>query len=197
MRITHREIREKDGEGSITCMAEDAEDMWHIYNILSPGDTLQASTMRKVVQESETGSRKSDKKKLWLRIRVEETEFDAEAESIRVKGRNTQENEHVKLGAYHTIDLETHKPFTINKPCWDTIFLERLEAAADVANKADVAAVVMAQGKAQICLITGYVTIVRTSIDVSIIYVWVTRCRWFKNIVVWSCLSCVCPGKHS
>eukprot|EP01138_Halocafeteria_seosinensis_P005427 gb/GECG01005548.1/.p1 GENE.gb/GECG01005548.1/~~gb/GECG01005548.1/.p1 ORF type:complete len:413 (+),score=68.40 gb/GECG01005548.1/:1-1239(+) len=168
MRITHRSIREKDGEGFITCIAEDAEDMWHIYNILTPGDTLRASTMRKVVQESETGARKSDKKKLWLTIGVEETEFDAEAQSIRVKGKNKVENEHVKLGAYHTIDLETGKSFTITKECWDTIFLERLEAAVDIANKADVAAVVMSQGKAQVCLITGYVTIVRTSIDMNI-----------------------------
>ena len=83
MRITHRSIREKDGEGFITCIAEDAEDMWHIYNILTPGDTLRASTMRKVVQESETGSRKSEKKKLWLTIGVEETEFDGTRFIIR------------------------------------------------------------------------------------------------------------------
>lgn len=43
--------------------------------------------------------------------------FIATGGSIRLKGRNLVENEHVKLGAYHTLELEEHRAFTINKVC--------------------------------------------------------------------------------
>ena len=33
---------------------------------------------------------------------------------------------------YHTIDLVMDKPFEIQKPCWDLIFMERLAMAADI-----------------------------------------------------------------
>ncbi|KAI1716787.1 eRF1 domain 1 domain-containing protein [Ditylenchus destructor] len=40
--------------------------------------------------------------------------------------------EQVKLGAYHTLDLELNRPFTFEKPCWDTMDLHRLELCADL-----------------------------------------------------------------
>ena len=57
-------------------------------------------------------------------------------------GKNIQENQHVRLGAYHTLDLALNRVFTLEKPCWDAIDLHRLELCADVANKADVAGIV-------------------------------------------------------
>lgn len=34
---------------------------------------------------------------------------------IRLKGKNLTENEHVKLGAYHTLELELQRAFTLHK----------------------------------------------------------------------------------
>jgi len=36
---------------------------------------------------------------------VEDIDFDTQACKLRLKGRNIEENDHVKMGAYHTIDL--------------------------------------------------------------------------------------------
>jgi hypothetical protein len=36
---------------------------------------------------------------------------------LRVKGRNLEESEHVKLGAYHTLELEVQRAFTLTKVC--------------------------------------------------------------------------------
>jgi protein pelota len=72
------------------------------------------------------------------------------------------------MGAYHTIDLEVNRKFEITKPEWDSIALERVETACDVAQKADVAAVIMQEGIAHICLITSNMTIVRSKIDMAI-----------------------------
>jgi protein pelota len=58
-------------------------------------------------------------------------------------GKNIEENEHVKMGQYHTIDIEVNQPLRIQKERWDAVYLERLKEAADPSAKADVAAVVM------------------------------------------------------
>jgi stalled ribosome rescue protein Dom34 len=39
----------------------------------------------------------------------------AAGSSIRLKGRNLTESEHIKLGAYHTLELEPSRAFTIHK----------------------------------------------------------------------------------
>jgi hypothetical protein len=60
-----------------------------------------------------------------------------------MKGRNLTENEHVKLGAYHTIELEQQRPFTIEKTSWDAVDIERIRQACDVKLSADLAAVLI------------------------------------------------------
>nr|ACI69315.1 pelota homolog [Salmo salar] len=53
MKLLHKDI-EKDNAGQVTLMPEEAEDMWHTYNLLQIGDSLMASTIRKVQTESST-----------------------------------------------------------------------------------------------------------------------------------------------
>lgn len=72
------------------------------------------------------------------------------------------------MGAYHTLDLELNRKFTLSKPEWDTISLERIDMACDVTQNADVAAVIMQDGLAHVCLITSSMTLVRSKIEVSI-----------------------------
>ena len=68
MKIRKQQISEKDGEGSVTLVAEEPEDMWHLYNLVMSGDELRASTYRKVVSTSSTGTTRSDKKKITLTL---------------------------------------------------------------------------------------------------------------------------------
>ena len=100
MKILSQKISAKDGEGTVKVMAEDAEDMWHAYNLLSEGDWVKSSTVRKVVHSTATGSTSSTKKRITLTLEVETVDFDPETGVIRVKGRNKEENDFVKLGAY-------------------------------------------------------------------------------------------------
>ncbi len=53
------------------------------------------------------------------------------------------ENEHVKLGAYHTLEIEQQRPFTLYKQAWDLLDLERIRQACDPAASADLAAVLI------------------------------------------------------
>ncbi|GIY26527.1 protein pelota [Caerostris darwini] len=167
MKLVHKYL-ERDGSGSVTLIPEDPEDMWHAYNLLAEGDTLKSTTIRKVTTESATGSTGSNRIRTTLTVRVEDIDFDTQACMLRVKGRNIQENQYVKMGAYHTLDLELNRKFTLSKACWDSIALERIDMACDPSQHADLAAVVMQEGLAHVCLVTSSMTIIRAKIDVNI-----------------------------
>lgn len=156
---------DKDGEGSVSLIPENTEDMWHAYNLISEGDQVKGSTIRKVQTETSTGSSNSFRVRTTLTICVEGIDFDTQACVLRLKGRNIEENKYVKMGAYHTLDVEQNRKFTLVKPKWDCISLERVDTACDPTQNADVAAVVMQEGIAHICLITSNMTIVRAKID--------------------------------
>jgi protein pelota len=125
MRILKREISGKDQSGRLKVQAEEAEDMYHLYNIISVGDAIEASTVRNYTREGSTGSTTKSRVHTTLTIATEKVEFDAERCSLRIAGKNIMENEFVKLGQYHTIDIEISQPFSIRKDCWDQIFLDR------------------------------------------------------------------------
>lgn len=74
----------------------------------------------------------------------------------------------LQMGAYHTLDLELNRKFILQKILWDSVALERVDMACDPAQNADVAAVVMQEGLAHICLITPSMTLVRSKIDMTI-----------------------------
>ena len=40
---------------------EETEDMWHVYNLIAEHDSIRASTFRKVVKESNTGTSQAQK----------------------------------------------------------------------------------------------------------------------------------------
>ncbi|GLV32319.1 pelota [Carabus blaptoides fortunei] len=167
MKLLHRSI-DRDGEGLVALVPEEPEDMWHAYNLISEGDYVQSTTIRKVQTESATGSSTSNRVRTVLTIRVENIDFDTQAGVLRLKGRNMQENQYVKMGAYHTLDLELNRKFTLTKPEWDSVALERVDTACDPMQNADVAAVIMQEGLAHVCLITPSMTLVRSKIDVTI-----------------------------
>ncbi|KAJ3361616.1 hypothetical protein GGF31_002208 [Allomyces arbusculus] len=159
---------EKDASGYVKLCPEESEDMWHIYNLIAPGDRVRASTIRRVQSESSTGSVESQRMRVTLTLEVEDTEFDGTACQVKIKGRNAEENRFVKLGQYHTMDLELNKPFTLIKHEWDSISFERIDNACNVAKRAEIAAIVLQEGLANLCLLTEHMTIVRQRIEVTI-----------------------------
>lgn len=168
MKLISQAISAKDESGQVVLRPEEPEDMWHTYNLITIGDEIRASTYRKVVSTSSTGSTKSEKRKINLTLQVQETNFDPQDGTIRVKGVNIEESKYVKIGASHTIELEAQRNFTLIKDCWDTIYMERLKLACDVSKKADLAALVMQPGLAHLCLITSHMTVTRAKIEKSI-----------------------------
>ena len=159
----------KDGSGNIVLRPDTSEDLWHAYNLLQKGDLVRCTTLRKVVKESSTGSTTSSKKRLNLTIVVKKVEFDPDSLQVRLSGTTTSENEFVRLGSHHTLTLELNQNFSIEKECWDQIYLDIIDEACTPEKAAEIAAIVMQQsGLAHVCLVTGALTITKARIDINI-----------------------------
>lgn len=48
-------------------------------------------------------------------LRFQTVEYDSVANILRARGKTSSENEHVQLGAYHALELEVQRPFTLEK----------------------------------------------------------------------------------
>nr|BCN28338.1 the messenger RNA surveillance factor Pelota [Capsicum annuum] len=167
MKIVRKDLV-PDGPGSVKIIPEEADDMWVAYNLIAEGDTVLAVTVRKVLREAASGGRDAERVKLKLEIKVENIEYDKEGSALRIRGKNILENEHVKIGAFHTLEIEPHRPFVLRKVVWDSLAREVLRQAADPSVSADLAVVLMQEGLAHILLIGKSLTITRSRIETSI-----------------------------
>lgn len=142
---------------------------WHAYNLIRPSDLLRASAIRKVITESGSGARSNERVHMNLTIRVTKLDFDPQAGQLHVSGQVAEENKWVKLGSFHTLDLELQRNFTLEKADgWDSVALDTLKEAIDQDKKAVLWAIVMQEGLANICLITEHQTILRQKIEVNL-----------------------------
>ncbi|KMZ60366.1 putative Pelota [Zostera marina] len=157
-----------DGPGTIKVIPEKDDDMWHAYNLIAVGDKVLTTTVRKVVREKSSGVRDSERVKMKLEVKAEEVDYDKEGSALRIRGKNILQNEHVKLGQYHTLEIELHRAFTLRKAFWDSIALDVLQQACDPAASADLAVVLMQEGLAHIFLIGRSTTTTRSRIESSI-----------------------------
>lgn len=130
-------------QGYVTLRPEDDEDMYHIYNLISPGDQVRALAVRRVQTTSSTGSSDSYRVRVQLQLAVTKTDFSQAASgsaagpgggtgggggglasngtsndkrgegtaSLQISGQVVNENEYVRLGAFHTLDLEGESTF--------------------------------------------------------------------------------------
>uniref|UniRef100_A0A0C9RRV9 Protein pelota homolog n=1 Tax=Wollemia nobilis TaxID=56998 RepID=A0A0C9RRV9_9CONI len=167
MKLVHKDITPQ-GPGTVKLVPDEADDLWHVYNLVSKGDRVLAVTVRKVQRESSSGDRDVERVKLKLEIEVEAIDYDNVAAILRIRGKNVSENEHVKIGAFHTLEIETQRPFTLRKDVWDSMALDTLKQACDPAASADLAVILMQEGLGHIFLVGRSVTTTRARIEASI-----------------------------
>lgn len=169
MRLLRSQIEQKTGAGFATLLPEEPEDMWHAFNLIQENDRIRAKAVRRVQKVSDAGSTSSQRIALDLTIAVTSTDFDIGSGQLHVAGKVASENEHVKMGQHHTLDLELNRKFTLEKADgWDSVALEMLKEACDTDRKAELWAVVLGEGTANICIITEHQTILRQHIEVPV-----------------------------
>ncbi|KAJ4351981.1 Translation factor pelota [Didymosphaeria variabile] len=169
MKLLRQQIEAKTGAGTATLLPEEPEDMWHAYNLIQPTDQIRAKAIRRISKEMGAGAVTSQRIALDLTIAVTSSDFDLASNELHVAGRVVSENEHVKMGSHHTLDLELNRKFTLEKvDGWDSVAVGMLTEACNTGSRAEMWAVVMGEGIANICLITEHQTILRNRVEVSV-----------------------------
>ncbi|GAA0151628.1 translation release factor [Lithospermum erythrorhizon] len=126
MQVVSKDYVKNDG-GSVEMVPEESDDLWSCHNLIAEGDYVLADTVRKVVRE---GGKKAERMKLRLEIKVERTEYDKQGSTLRILGKNITKNEHVKIGAFHSLQLQLNRPFVLRKQVWDSRALDLLHQAS-------------------------------------------------------------------
>lgn len=127
MKIVHQNPK----TGEIKLVAENLDDIWHLYNIVEKGDLVRGVAFRTAEdhKEDRIRAKKTEKKRMFLGIRVEEVEFHEFSNRLRILGVIVEGPQ--DLGQHHTfnIDAEELQPFSIVKDVWHPHHLERLQEA--------------------------------------------------------------------
>ncbi|KAK0798735.1 Translation factor pelota [Friedmanniomyces endolithicus] len=145
MRLISQHIERKTGEGRAVLLPEEPEDLVTPDDSTNPGGLTDE-------HESGSGSRSNERVHTTLTIRVTKLDFDPQAAQLHVSGRVAEENKHVKLGSFHTLDLELQRNFTLEKAeGWDSVALDTLKEAVNQDAKVQLWAVIMKEGLANIC----------------------------------------------
>lgn len=127
MKVVFKDLK----NGEIKLKPENLDDIWHLYNILEKGDLVRAITFRTAGNEGndKIRSKKMEKKRMKLGIRVEEVGFHEFSDRLRIHG--VIEEGPQDLGCYHTINIavDDMKAFSIIKEKWRHHHLARIEDA--------------------------------------------------------------------
>jgi protein pelota len=133
-------------------------------NVFLPSHSFTPSS--KIQNVSSTGSVESHRVRTTLTVQAKRIHFSpsmsgadastgsssttgqaAEATaSLQIAGPVADENKHVSLGSYHTLDLEANRDVRIEKEEWDSIALGRIEESCVPGRGAEVGAVVCGEG---------------------------------------------------
>ncbi|KAL2123748.1 hypothetical protein VTJ04DRAFT_113 [Mycothermus thermophilus] len=165
-------LQSVEGDDGVSLLIVEPEDMWHAHNLIAEGDIINAPAWRKVTLTTSTGSTAAKSVRTNLSIRVKSTFFDPLVSELKVSGTVVNENEYVNVGQHHTITLRYDKAdikFTIWKQAgWDSVALQMLKEALSEDRPDAIAAVVMQEGLANICLITEFRTVVKQRVEVTV-----------------------------
>lgn len=129
MRVLHRDPK----TGEIKVRVENADDLWHLNNLVLPGDRVRASTYRREeVKTDKVRPERGEKVRVTLTIRVEGVEFQAFSDRLRMTGVIVEGPQ--DLGRHHTLNVAVDDVLSVLKT-WRPHELWRIDEAVAAAQK--------------------------------------------------------------
>ncbi len=118
-------------EGKITVKVENLDDLWHLYNVVLPGDVVIARTTRRVrIGNEDARKQESVRKPMTLVLRVEDVSFHNFSNRVRVQGVILDgPTDLVSIGSHHTFNIEIGSVLTVIKEQWPDYMVQRLRDA--------------------------------------------------------------------
>jgi len=168
MKILESKLKKKTG--SLTLKVETLDDLWHLMNIIFPGDRIFARTMRRIRISGKDGTvSKGERRPVFLGITVEKIGLHKFTNTLRLTGRIIySSDENIPLGDYHTIAIQTGTQLTIEKDYWPEFILERIQKAVKATNLPPTLFISVDEGESCFLLATQYELIELVKIDVNI-----------------------------
>lgn len=163
MRIADRQRVEGERE-RITVVPETLDDLWHLSNVLEPGDSVGGDTHRRVTRDDDqlrdTGG---EREHMYATVEVDGVEFARFANRLRVSGIITDCSREDQLDFHHTLNVEENEEIEITKR-WKPDQLERLTEAVEASENPDVAIATIEEGAAHVHTVAQYGAEERTSL---------------------------------
>ncbi|MEM2978976.1 MAG: mRNA surveillance protein pelota [Methanomassiliicoccales archaeon] len=151
MKILHQDKK----NGVVKLQIDSTDDLWHLYNIIQPGDRIIGTTFRREEMKSDKlRSERGEKKRMTLKIIVEKMEFHETESRLRVLGTISEGPQ--DLGSYHTFNLEEGDTITIIKDEWPRSALERLQRAVEDTTRPQLLFVVIDYDEAFIAMLAQF-----------------------------------------
>ncbi|RLF36901.1 MAG: mRNA surveillance protein pelota [Thermoplasmata archaeon] len=151
MKIVFKDLK----KGEIKIIPENPDDIWHLYNIIEEEDLVRAVTFRSDSQQKDgkIRSKKSEKKRVKLGIRVKKIGFHEFSDRLRVHG--VIEEGPQDLGSYHTLNITADKmsKLSIIKRKWKKHQLDRIEEAVKKRNQPSLLFVSLDEATATIAIL--------------------------------------------
>jgi len=142
-------------KGEIKMQVEVADDLWHLYNILTPGDLVYASTYRREEAKADKiRAERGEKKRMTLGIRLEKVEFGEFDNRLRLLG--VIEEGPQDVGAYHTLIMEEGEVLSVVKQQWKPSQLERVKRAVEDSKKPGVIFIALDDDEATVAVLRQF-----------------------------------------
>ncbi|ANQ06176.1 Protein pelota-like protein [Plasmodium coatneyi] len=148
-------FRKRDNEDmAFGLVAEEDDDLWHLYNLISINDEVETVTSRKVHKDIGNNTYATEIRKMRLTLMITKVDFDSVNNSLRLSGKNIKSNDYVKMGQYHTFEIALNEKIKIKKKNWDSVYKQKLEECTNVRMNSKVAILLVSCGEAQMYLLT-------------------------------------------
>lgn len=157
-------VKNSDGTVQFKLKVANAEHLWHLYNLITPGDSITTVSRRKVQREDAVSHLGKSVKVLKLEILITNVTFSPD--ELRINGTNKSESEFIRLGAYHalTVSYDPPQEVLLRKKEWNEVLEERL---ADFCQEdhATTALILMNYGDAQLALLYSSMIHIKTCVQ--------------------------------
>jgi len=149
-------ILDKDmNSGNVRILLEADEDVWHLFNVLTVGDLVTASTTRREEKQADKlRAERTEKKRMTLGVRAEKIEFSEDDIRLRILG--TIETGPQDIGQHHTLIFEIGDNLLITKSKWKDSQLDRLDRAVRDSRKPKILFVSLDQDDATIAVLRQF-----------------------------------------
>ncbi|KXB09626.1 hypothetical protein AKJ35_00525 [candidate division MSBL1 archaeon SCGC-AAA833F18] len=149
MRIIHRDLKHQQ----IKVLTETLDDLWHLKNIIDPGDLVTSVTWRRPkIETDKVRPERRKKERVKITLRTEKIEFHKFANRLRILG---EIEDGPDKGEHHTLNVDTNSKLTIIKD-WKDDHLQRLKEAQKASKRPKVLLIAVDDESATFGLVRQY-----------------------------------------